>query len=73
MSRHSLGARAERPDSTAPPPTPDPSPDPSPDPAPAPTPPPQPWHDPGPPVRRVDLPPDEPTRGVPVDAPALGR
>ena len=34
-------------------------------PEPAPTP----WHDPGPPVRRVNLPPDSPSPGVPVDNP----
>ncbi|HEX6629809.1 MAG TPA: hypothetical protein VF048_01910 [Gemmatimonadaceae bacterium] len=55
----------ERPDPTLP----TPGRDPSPEPTPAPTPPPQPWHDPGPPVREVDLPPDQPTRGVPVENP----
>jgi len=30
---------------------------------------PVPWHDPGPPVRKVNLPPDSPTQPVPVDNP----
>lgn len=33
------------------------------------TPEPVPWHDPGPPVRKVSLPPDTPTQPVPVDNP----
>ena len=33
------------------------------------TPRPEPWHDPGPPVRRVNLPPDSPSPGVPVENP----
>jgi hypothetical protein len=46
-------------------------PDPS-DPEPArPEPDPVPWHDPGPPVRRVNLPPDSPSPGVPVENPEL--
>lgn len=45
----------ERPEQPAPGQTPDPDP--------------APWHDPGPPVREVDLPPNSPTRGVPVDNP----
>jgi hypothetical protein len=28
-----------------------------------------PWHDPGPPVRKVNLPPDSPSPGVPVTTP----
>ena len=28
---------------------------------------PVPWHDPGPPVREVDLPPNSPSPGIPVD------
>jgi hypothetical protein len=28
-----------------------------------------PWHDPGPPVRKIDLPPDSPTKGVPIESP----
>ncbi|MGH7719793.1 MAG: hypothetical protein ACREON_13245 [Gemmatimonadaceae bacterium] len=34
---------------------------------------PVPWHDPGPPVRKVNLPPDNPTPGVPVDNPDRAR
>lgn len=34
-----------------------------------PTPNPAPWHDPGPPVRKVNLPPDSPTQPVPVENP----
>ena len=30
---------------------------------------PEPWHDPGPPVRKVNLPPDSPSPGVPVPGP----
>jgi hypothetical protein len=30
---------------------------------------PVPWHDPGPPVRKVNLPPDSPSPGVPVENP----
>lgn len=37
--------------------------------APSPAPAPAPWHDPGPPVRTIDLPPDSPTRGVPLEEP----
>lgn len=29
----------------------------------------EPWHDPGPPVRKVNLPPDSPSPGVPVENP----
>jgi hypothetical protein len=29
----------------------------------------EPWHDPGPPVRKVNLPPDSPSPGIPVDDP----
>jgi hypothetical protein len=29
----------------------------------------EPWHDPGPPVRKVNLPPDSPSPGVPVPKP----
>jgi hypothetical protein len=29
----------------------------------------EPWHDPGPPVRKVNLPPDSPSPGVPVEDP----
>lgn len=36
---------------------------------PAPEPGPVPWHDPGPPVRKVTLPPDSPTQPVPVENP----
>ena len=46
---------------------PEPYPDPDPDPDRAPSPAPAPWHDPGPPVRRVDLPPNTPSPGIPVD------
>ena len=28
---------------------------------------PVPWHDPGPPVREVDLPPNSPAPGIPID------
>ena len=28
-----------------------------------------PWHDPGPPVRKINLPPDSPSPGVPVERP----
>jgi hypothetical protein len=49
--------------------TPAPDPDPSPSPGPMPGPPPEPWHDPGPPVRTVDLPPNQPSHGVPVESP----
>jgi hypothetical protein len=38
---------------------------PKPEPAP-PRPEPMPWHDPGPPVRKVNLPPDSPTQPVPL-------
>jgi hypothetical protein len=34
---------------------------------------PAPWHDPGPDVREIDLPPNSPTRGIPVDNPELPR
>ena len=30
---------------------------------------PAPWHDPGPPVRRVNLPPDTPSPGIPIEEP----
>jgi hypothetical protein len=30
---------------------------------------PEPWHDPGPPVRKVNLPPDSPSPGIPVEDP----
>lgn len=40
---------------------PEPEPEPDRDPNPAP------WHDPGPPVREIDLPPNSPTRGIPVE------
>ncbi len=40
-----------------------------PDPVPMPEAPPVPWHDPGPPVRKVNLPPNEPTPGIPMDPP----
>ena len=30
---------------------------------------PVPWHDPGPPLRIVDLPPDSPSKGIPVENP----
>lgn len=43
--------------------TPEPDPQYDPDPSPVP------WHDPGPPVRKVNLPPDSPTPGIPVDSP----
>lgn len=36
---------------------------------PLPMPDPAPWHDPGPPVREVDLPPNSPSPGIPVDNP----
>ena len=29
----------------------------------------EPWHDPGPPVRKVNLPPDSPSPGIPVENP----
>ena len=32
-----------------------------------PSPDPVPWHDPGPPVREVDLPPNSPSPGIPVE------
>jgi hypothetical protein len=32
---------------------------------------PAPWHDPGPPVRKVALPPDSPSTGIPVENPEL--
>jgi len=32
-----------------------------------PDPPPVPWHDPGPPVRKINLPPDTPTPAVPTE------
>ncbi len=49
--------------------TPEPR-EPTPDePSPTRTPEPVPWHDPGPPVRKVDLPPDSPTKGVPIESP----
>ena len=32
---------------------------------------PTPWHDPGPPVRKINLPPDSPSPGVPVENPEL--
>lgn len=35
----------------------------------SPAPEPAPWHDPGPPVREVDLPPNSPTKGIPVENP----
>ena len=34
---------------------------------------PEPWHDPGPPVRKVNLPPDSPSPGIPVENPERGR
>lgn len=46
--------------------TPDP---PSPEPESPREPEPVPWHDPGPPVRKVNLPPNSPTQPVPVDDP----
>ena len=42
---------------------------PGPDPIPRPDPQPAPWHDPGPPVRKINLPPDSPPQGVPVENP----
>ena len=44
-------------------------PEPSPEPPPMPSPDPAPWHDPGPPVREVDLPPNLPSPGIPVENP----
>jgi hypothetical protein len=44
---------------------PDPMRDPDRRPDPAPTP----WHDPGPPVRKINLPPDSPSPGVPIETP----
>jgi hypothetical protein len=29
----------------------------------------EPWHDPGPPVRKINLPPDSPSPGVPIERP----
>ena len=46
-------------------PEPGPEPDREPDPAP--------WHDPGPPVREIDLPPNTPARGIPVENPEAPR
>lgn len=40
-----------------------------PEPPTTPSPEPVPWHDPGPPVRKVDLPPDSPTKAVPLESP----
>jgi hypothetical protein len=44
-----------------------------PEPGPGPSQPPEPntvpWHDPGPPVRIVDLPPDSPAKGIPAESP----
>ena len=51
----------ERFEQPGPPPVPDPRPDPEP----------TPWHDPGPPVRKVNLPPGSPSEGVPVENPEL--
>ncbi len=39
------------------------------DPPRTPDPEPVPWHDPGPPVRKVNLPPDSPTQPVPIEPP----
>ena len=50
-----------------------PEPDSPPPDSPGPSPEPTPWHDPGPPVRTIDLPPDSPTRGVPLDEPPPSR
>ena len=41
--------------------------EPSPEPPGRPSPDPVPWHDPGPPVREVDLPPNSPSPGIPVE------
>ena len=45
---------------------------PGPDHTPGPDPEPTPWHDPGPPVRKVNLPPDSPSPGIPVENPEKG-
>jgi hypothetical protein len=49
--------------------TPEPTTPDSPEPPRQPDPPLEPWHDPGPPVRKVNLPPDSPTKAVPVENP----
>ena len=48
---------------------PDPLPSSEPEPSPPSSPDIVPWHDPGPPVRKVTLPPDSPSPGIPVDNP----
>ena len=48
---------------------PDPLPSREPEPSPPNSPDIVPWHDPGPPVRKVTLPPDSPSPGIPVDNP----
>lgn len=45
---------------------------PEPTPPPTPSPEPVPWHDPGPPVREVDLPPNQPSPGIDVPTPERG-
>ena len=47
---------------------PEPLPDPT-EPGQPPSPIPEPWRPPGSPVRRIDLPPDTPTPGVPIEVP----
>jgi hypothetical protein len=60
-------ANIERPDPSEPnPDRPGPS-EPDFEPPGRPSPDPVPWHDPGPPVREVDLPPNNPGRGIPVE------
>ena len=62
MSTDSTGT-PDRPDPADPTDPTQPAPGRQPDPNPAP------WHDPGPPVRKVALPPDSPSPGIPVENP----